>query len=154
MNAKVKSPAAIKQQVLGGHKCTAPGCTDSVTIYKGVGESIYCRHHQMMLIENGGLAKANRPYTFHKKWCCSHCGYDPREDNRFDRIEDPKIKKMAQRATLICDHIVTQQRAEKLGWTFDQIHGPDNIQTICQICDKIKSAEEGDWYRISDEESD
>lgn len=154
MNAKVKSPAAIKQQVLGDHKCTAPGCTDSVTIYKGVGESIYCRHHQMMLIENGGLAKANRPYTFWKKWSCSHCKYDPREDQRFDRLLDPKVKHRAQRATLICDHIVTQQRAEKLGWTFDQIHGPDNIQTICQICDKIKSAEEGDWYRISDEESD
>jgi hypothetical protein len=61
---------------------------------------------------------------------------------------------MAQLATLICDHIVTQQRAEKLGWTFDQIHGPANIQTICQICDKIKSAKEGDWYRISDENAD
>lgn len=154
MTAKVKSPAAIKQQVLGGHKCTVPGCANDVTIYRGVGESIYCRDHQLQLIENGGLAKANRPYTFHKQWCCSHCGYDPREDRRFDRIEDPKIKKMAQRATLICDHIVTQQRAEKLGWTFDQIHGADNIQTICGICDKIKSAEEGDWYRISDEEND
>lgn len=150
MKAKVKSPAAIKQQVLGGLKCTVPGCDNDVTIYKGAGETIYCRDHQLMMIENGGLAKPNRPYTFHKKWKCSNpkCNYDPRDDPRFDDIEDPKIKHQAQRATLICDHIVTQQMGERLGWTLDQIHGPDNIQTLCSICDKIKSAQSGDWHRL------
>lgn len=154
MNAKVKSPAAIKQQVLGGHKCTAPGCTESVTIYKGTGESIYCRDHQLQLIENGGLAKPNRPYTFWKKHTCEWCDYDPWKDSRFDRLTDPKKKHQAQRATLICDHIVKQELAEKLGWAYEKIHGPDNIQTLCQICEKIKSAEDGDWYRISDEDVD
>lgn len=152
MTAKLKNPAVIKRQVLGGHKCTAPGCTEDITIYKGAGEGIYCRDHQLMLLENGGIAKPERPYTFHKKWSCSWCGYDPREDARFDRIADPKIKKQAQRATLICDHIVKQELAEKLGWSFDKIHGPDNIQTLCQICEKIKSAEAGDWHRIKDDE--
>lgn len=148
MNAQLKNPSAIKKQVLGGHKCSVPGCKDDVTIYKGTGESIYCRHHQMMLIENGGLAKSNRPYTFWKKPHCEWCGYDPWKDKRFDRMKDPKIKHQAQRATLICDHKVSQQAGEKMGWTEDQIHGPDNIQTLCQICEKIKSAEAGDWHRL------
>ena len=150
MTARLKNSSVIKQQVLNGHKCTVPGCTDDVTIYKGTGESIYCRHHQMMLIENGGLAKPNRPYTFWKKHNCEWCGYEPWQDKRFDRIKDPKIKRQAQRATLICDHIVSQQAGEKMGWTNDQIHGPNNIQTLCQICEKIKSAESGDWHRMED----
>jgi len=152
-SVKLKNPADIKRQVLSEHKCTVPGCNNDITIYKGLGESIYCRNHQLNLKENdNGLAKQDRPYTFHKKWCCSWCGYDPREDQRFDRMVDPKIKKQAQRATLICDHIVKQELAQKLGWTYDQIHGPDNIQTLCQICEKIKSAESGDWHRVTDEE--
>ena len=152
MTAKLKNPVIIKRQVLGGHKCIAPGCTKDVTIYKGAGESTHCRDHQLMMVENGGLAKAGRLYTLHKQWLCVWCGYDPREDARFDRIIDPKIKKQAQRATLICDHIIKQELAVKMGWTFDQIHGPENIQTLCQICEKIKSAEAGDWHRIKDED--
>ena len=107
-----------------------------------------------MLIENGGLAKPNRPYTFWKKYCCEWCEYSPWEDPRFDRIEDSKIKKQAQRATLICDHIVKQELAEKRGWDFDKTHGPDNIQTLCQICEKIKSAESGDWHRVENLEEE
>lgn len=154
MTARLKSTSSIKSQVLNNHKCTVPGCNDDVTIYKGAGESLYCRYHQMMLIENGGLAKPNRPYTFWKKYTCQNpnCNYSPWEDKRFDEIEDPKIKHQAQRATLICDHIVKQELAEKLGWDFDKIHGPENIQTLCQICDKIKSAKSGDWHRVRDDE--
>jgi hypothetical protein len=143
---KRKSPAQIKEQLDRGYVCLAPGCCEAVTIFKGIGED-YCRHHQMHLTENGGLARADRPYTFHKKWCCDWCGYNPKEDPRFDRIQDSVRRDRGQRATLICDHIVRQADAIAMGWTDDQINGPDNIQTLCQLCEKVKSAENDDWNK-------
>jgi hypothetical protein len=143
---KRKSPTQIKEQVDKGLTCRAPGCSDSLTIFKGIGED-YCRQHQMHLSENGGLARADRPYTFHKKWSCDWCGYTPKEDARFDRIADPVRKDRGIRATLICDHIVRRADCKAMGWTDEQIDAPENIQTLCQICDKVKSAEEDDWNK-------
>ena len=141
-----KSSAQIKQQVDRALTCRAPGCDQPLTIYRGIGEDC-CRHHQMHLSENGGLARADRPYTFHKKWCCDWCNYDPRTDPRVDRILDPVRKDRGQRATLICDHIVRRADAKAQGWTEEQIDAPGNIQTLCQLCDKVKSAEEDDWNK-------
>lgn len=152
--AKLKKSSVVNEQLASGKVCQVPGCNEPLTIFSGLGQSRYCRHHQLQMIGNGGLAKEGRSYTFHKKWQCAHCGYDPREDSRFDKMINPEIKKMAQRATLICDHIVKQELAKKLGWDDDKIHGPDNIQTLCQICEKIKSAESGDWHRVDEDDLD
>lgn len=147
---KIKSDAAIRKQVDEGLVCNAPGCTHPRTMYKGIGED-YCRTHQLALKENGGMARVDRPYTFHKHYCCEWCGFDPKTDSRFDRLTDPKKKASAQSGSLICDHIVARAKAEKLGWTEEQINSKENIQTLCQICEKIKSAEEDDWLQASDD---
>lgn len=142
-----KAASQIKEELERGLKCRAPSCNEPLTIYKGVGEEC-CRHHQMHLRENGGLARLDRPYTFHKKWCCDWCGYDPRDDGkRFDRIKDPVRKDRGMRATLICDHIVRKSDAAAMGWTAEQIDSKENIQTLCQLCEKVKSAEEDDWNK-------
>jgi len=141
-----KTAAQIREQVDKNLTCRAPGCCDPMTIFRGLGED-YCRYHQMHLSENGGMARPDRPYTFHKKWCCDWCGYNPKEDARFDHIQDPIRKDRGQRATLICDHIVRRADAQAMGWTNEQIDGPENIQTLCQLCDKVKSAEEDDWNK-------
>ena len=141
----LKPPKTIKEQVEKGLICRAPGCTSHRTIYKGEGGE-YCRDHQLKLME--GLARSDRPYTLHKKWCCDWCNYNPKEDRRFDRMTDAIQKDRAQRATLICDHIVRRADAKAMGWTDEQIDDVSNIQTLCQICDKIKSSEEDDWHRI------
>jgi hypothetical protein len=142
----LKSTSAIREQVEKGYTCRAPGCTEHRTIYKGEGAE-YCRGHQVKLME--GLARADRPYTLHKKWCCDWCEYNPKEDKRFGRMTDPIQKDRAQRATLICDHIVRRADARAMGWTDDQIDDVSNIQTLCQICDKIKSSEEDDWSKLA-----
>ena len=149
---KIKKPSIIKSQVDRGLVCQAPGCCEPVTMFEGDGSDSYCNTHQLKLKGNGGLARPDRGYTFHKEWNCKWCGYDPREDQRFDRITDPVKKLRAQSASLICDHIVRQKLARQLGWTEDQIHGPDNIQTLCQICEKIKNSEEDDWDSTRDDE--
>jgi hypothetical protein len=142
--AELKSTSAIREQVAKGLTCRAPGCTEHRTIYQGEGAE-YCRDHQLKLIE--GLARADRPYTLHKKWCCSDCGYNPKEDKRFERMTDPVQKDRAQRSTLICDHIVRRADAKVMGWTDEQIDDVSNIQTLCVTCDRIKSAENDDWHK-------
>ena len=140
--AETKSNAVIQEQVEKGYICRAPGCTAHRTIYKGEGAE-YCRDHQLKLME--GLARSDRQYTLHKQWCCDWCRYNPKEDPRFDRMKDPIQKDRAQRATLICDHIVRRADAKAMGWTDEQIDDVSNIQTLCQICEKIKSSEQDDW---------
>jgi hypothetical protein len=144
---KMKPAGTIKYQLEKGIVCQAPGCGENLTIYEGAGSDSYCNTHQLRMKEHGGMARPDRPYTFHKSWCCAWCNYDPREDKRFDRMTDEVKKLSAQSATLICDHIITRQKGKLLGWTDEKIDAPENIQTLCQICEKIKSAEEGDWLR-------
>ena len=139
-----KSTTAIREQVEKGYTCRAPGCTEHRTIYKGEGAE-YCRNHQLKLMER--LSRSDRPYTLHKQWCCSDCGYNPKEDKRFDRMTDPIQKDRAQRSTLICDHIVRQADARAMGWTDEQIDDVSNIQTLCVTCDRIKSAENDDYHK-------
>ena len=143
-----KPTSQIKEQLSKGLTCRAPGCSEPLTMFKGIGED-YCRHHQMHLSENGGLARADRPYTFHKKWSCDWCRYTPKDDPRFDKVLDPVRKDRGQRATLICDHIKRKADCKLLGWPPELIDGPDNIQTLCQICDKVKSADEDDWNKTN-----
>lgn len=145
LTRKMKKPGTVKSQMERGASCQAPGCCEPLTVFEGEGSNCYCNDHQLKLKENGGMARGDRGYTFHKEWNCKWCNYDPREDRRFERLTDPVKKLRAQSGSLICDHIVTQRRAKILGWTNDQIHGPDNIQTLCQICEKIKSTEEDDY---------
>jgi hypothetical protein len=142
----LKATSAIKEEVAKGLICRAPGCNDHRTIYKGEG-SEYCRPHQLKLME--GLARADRAYTLHKKWSCDWCGYNPKEDLRFDRITDPVKKDRGQRASLICDHIVRRADAKAMGWTEEQIHDVTNIQTLCVICDNVKGAENDDWSKLT-----
>jgi len=135
--AKMKSFSAIQQHA--GRQCSMPGCYEDITMFKGKGESVYCRKHQLGLVEHGGLGRSDRPYTLNKEWCCSKCGYDPRTDPRFDAMLDPVMRNQAQRATIIGDHKLRSHD-----------HGTDsreNIQTLCYVCNAIKSAEAKDWSR-------
>lgn len=136
-NNKLKPSSTIQAQIVAGKRCKVDGCNEYLTIYKGEGESNFCREHQLGLASHGGLGRSDRPYTANKKWVCSRCGYNPKEDPAFDCIANPKHKDSVQRAMMIGDHII---RDSDLG-----DGSKKNIQTLCFKCNAIKSAEAGDW---------
>lgn len=118
--------------------CTIPGCCATVSEYTGPGSLSMCRHHQLKQKIYGGPSKNERKYTFHKEWQCSCCGYDPRTDSRFDCLTDTASYYSAVGSALVCDHIIRQ--------TDGGSDLKENIQTLCKICDLVKSATHKDWH--------
>jgi len=46
------------------------------------------------------------------------------------------------------DHIVSKDKAKRMGWSQDRIDHPDNLQCICDPCHKEKTqVEKGKTYR-------
>jgi 5-methylcytosine-specific restriction protein A len=119
-----------------GRKCTVPGCCNDLTAYLGPGSDTMCRDHQINLVGYGGTGYQGRDHTHHRKWKCDWCTYDPREDPRFDVITDPKVKLAAMRACLIADH--KERKAD--GGSDEE----GNIQTLCNVCNNIKTMMGGD----------
>lgn len=132
---KLKSSQVLESQY--GMNCCMDGCGKPLTKWQGPGQDLYCRDHQIKLVEYGGMGRSDRPHTLNREWVCAHCGYDPREDIRFAKIEDPIVKHRAMRACMIGDH------------THRQVDGGDNsatnIQTLCSICNNIKTVTEEDY---------
>ena len=41
--------------------CCIDGCANHLTTYKGPGQDVLCREHQLMLREYGGMGRLDRP---------------------------------------------------------------------------------------------
>jgi hypothetical protein len=128
-----------------GKICKVPGCGQPLTSFQGPGCRIYCRDHQVGTVNYGGLGTPGAMHSHHRRWLCDWCGYDPREDPRFDRITNPAIKFSAQRACLIGDH---KERKADGG-----LDTEDNIQTLCNVCNNIKTMMNGDTIAASKKSS-
>lgn len=128
----LKSKALIKQIVEGNKTCLeVEGCTEQLTFFTGPGSDTCCRYHQTNLIEYGGLGKRGRRHSHHRKWVCSKCGYDVREDPRYDEIEDEAEKRQAMRSAMHGDHII--RKADGGDDT------AENIDPLCYTCHNIKT---------------
>lgn len=136
---KSKSFSLLKQQLRYTPVCQLEDCNNPLTDYEGPGSDSYCRHHQLMLAEYGGLGKADRPYTFYRGWVCVKCNYDPRKDSQFDDIEDPFHKLRCMRGVMHGDHLIRQADGGK--------DSADNIQTLCCRCHMIKTYKEKDYLK-------
>ena len=137
----MKSKARIDEILVHDKKCTIPGCNDQITFYAGPASEVCCRTHQLQEIAYGGLYRAGESHTMQREWICSHCGYDPREDSRFDKITDPAKKLVAMRAVMHGDHIIA--RADG---------GDDskkNVQALCVTCHTIKSVDCDDYGKVT-----
>lgn len=134
---KLKSHATLKEQYKSMCKCRLEDCNTELTSFDGPGSDSYCRGHQLMLTEYGGMGKADRPHTFYRDWVCNDCGYDPRIDPAFDDIEDPFHKLACMRATLEGDHqhLKSDGGADTKG----------NIVTRCCRCHRIKTMKNKDY---------
>lgn len=136
---KMKGQAILREQYRLQSKCKLEDCTNDLTIFDGPGSDSYCREHQLMLTEYGGMGKADRPYTFYRGWVCEKCGYDPREDSQFDDIEDPFHKLRCMRGVMHGDHLERQAAGGK--------DVAENIQTLCCRCHMIKTYKEKDYLK-------
>lgn len=134
-----KSMKTIESQL--GLTCRVPGCSDFLTTFKGPGEAILCREHQISQREYGGLGRVDRLWTFAREWDCAWCKYNPKEDEWFSNQtwQSEYHKHQAMRATLIGDHIV--RRTD--GGTDEK----SNIQTLCVRCNGKKTVLYNDHQR-------
>jgi len=136
----LKSQSVLKEQVRLQCKCKLEDCDNDLTIFDGPGSDGYCRIHQLQLTDyEGGMGKADRPYTFYRGWVCECCKYDPREDPQFDDIEDPFHKLRCMRGVMHGDHLERKSDG-----------GSDtakNIQTLCCRCHMIKTYKEKDYLK-------
>ena len=140
-----KSGRELSEQFDANLTCTVPGCESPLTMFRGPNDKKLCREHQIMQREYGGLARIDRLYTFHKKWICDCCGYDPRIDSYFESPpipwENEEHKLRAMRAMLVVDHIIRQADGG--------LDSKENTQTFCQNCNTKKSINSKDYIRAN-----
>jgi len=110
-----------------------------LTIFEGPGSDSYCREHQLMLTEYGGMGKAERPHTFYRDWVCIKCGYDARLDPEILAIEDPWDQLLVMRGVMHGDHIVRKSDGGE--------DTAENINSLCCRCHMIKTYKEKDYLK-------
>jgi hypothetical protein len=143
-NDKVKSGTALHEQYKYKPVCKLKDCCEPLTIFEGPGSDSYCREHQLMLTEYGGMGKADRPHTFYRDWVCIKCGYDARLDPEILAIEDPWDQLLVMRGVMHGDHIVRKSDG-----------GEDtaaNVNSLCCRCHMIKTYKEKDYLKGNREE--
>jgi 5-methylcytosine-specific restriction endonuclease McrA len=123
-----------------GKSCCIDGCPYPLTTYKGPGQDVLCRHHQLNLREYGGMGRIDRPHTFHRKWICSECGYDSLEDPRLADIEDEMIKKRVARVLMHGDH----NGLRKADGGDDS---EENVKALCYVCHAKKTILNEDYKK-------
>ena len=133
----MKTWAKRKQIFEENRTCTSPGCNEPLTHYKGPAQETCCREHQLEEIRYGGLYRAGAAHTMQREWICAHCGYDPREDPKFNKIADPEKRQVAMRAVMHGDHIIARADGGD--------DSKENVQPLCVICHVIKSVDCGDY---------
>lgn len=118
--------------------CRACG-HQGLTIYQGPGQDGLCRDCQLKDAEyEWGLGYHGRWHTYHRSWECEMCQYDPRQDVRLLKKDwTPQKQKALWSSQLIGDHIIPRKSGG--------VDTPENIQTLCWVCNAVKSMENNDW---------
>ena len=115
--------------------CKLDWCNKPRSMYKGVGSQL-CEEHQSIMREYGGTGRTDRPWTFNKKHTCELCDFDPMQQPLVQKIENELVKFRTAMSLLVVDHIHTQRD----GGT----DAPENCQTLCVVCNEIKTVLHGD----------
>lgn len=82
-----KSKHERSKIIVEGKTCTIPGCNELLTFFKGPGNDLFCRDHQVEQIHYGGYGRAGREHTFHRNDVCQCCGQDINHDPRWEKAE-------------------------------------------------------------------
>jgi hypothetical protein len=127
---KPKSMADLREAM--STKCCIDGCENHLTTYKGPGQDVLCRTHQIYLREYGGMGRLDRLHTFHRSWVCTECGYNVLEDPRLQDIEDEMTKRRVGRVLMHGDH----NGLRKADGGDDSA---ENVKALCVVCHAKKT---------------
>ena len=108
--------------------CEFPGCENSLTLFKGPCEKIYCREHQLRHIDYGGTGVSGKPHTFarNQNYTCPSCGWDMLNDPRLADIQNEMVKRQVARYIYHAHH---QIRKADGGDDSDE-----NVEGLCVVC--------------------
>lgn len=141
---KLKSLSIIKRQHEASARCSIDGCNNPLSNMTGPGSDVLCREHQLNQREYGGTGRLDRPHTFHRKWCCAHCGKDVSlavsEKYPEMEMENPKLFNRLCRNRIIADHIVRKADGGD--------DSENNIQSLCLDCNSDKTILNEDWRSV------
>lgn len=135
---KPKSMADLR--VAMSTKCCVDGCENHLTTYKGPGQDVLCRTHQINLREYGGMGRLDRLHTFHRDWVCSECGYDSLADPRLADITDEMVKRRVARVLMHGDH-----NGERKADGGDD--SAENVKCLCFVCHAKKTILNEDYKK-------
>jgi 5-methylcytosine-specific restriction endonuclease McrA len=117
--------------------CTLEDCQNLLTEFKGPGQEVLCREHQVEQREYGGFGRIDRPHTFHRGFVCDECGQDARELPAIKAIQDEVVKMRAIRSIMHGDH---KQLKSEGGSDAEK-----NIRLLCITCHNVKTQVEQDY---------
>ena len=137
INDDFKSSTERKQIFEEKRSCTLVDCQNLLTEFKGPGQDVLCRKHQVEQIEYGGFGRYDRPHTFHRGFVCDECGQDARELPVIKAIQDEVVKMRAIRSIMHGDH----QHLKSEGGS----DAEKNIRRLCIICHMVKTMVEQDY---------
>lgn len=82
----------------------------------------------------------DRPYTFHRDWVCSECGYNSLEDPRIASIEDETERLRVARTVMHGDH-----NGERKADGGDD--SAENVKCLCFVCHAKKTIKNKDYLK-------
>ena len=132
-----KSSIELKQIFEEKRLCALVDCQNLLTEFKGPGQDVLCRKHQVEQIEYGGFGRYDRPHTFHRGFVCDECGQDARELPVIKAIQDEVVKMRAIRSIMHGDH----QHLKSEGGS----DAETNIRQLCITCHMVKTIVEQDY---------
>ena len=129
---KRKPISALKRQVDRKLCCQLEGCDEPLSMFTGPGGNRLCRRHQLEQTCYGGLGRVDRPHTFHRKWICDDCGFNPLEDHPTVRaIENEAERYRVARSLMHGDHQIRKSDGGS--------DAEDNIRCLCIVCHHVKT---------------
>lgn len=131
---KQKSWRIIQEETSRGATCCVPGCNNPLTIFKGLGQDVFCRKHQLSQKEYGGMGSGrNALHTYHREIYCEECNYCPAEDPKYEKYKsDPDLFNRLCRSQLVADHHNTREAD-------GGENTKENIKTLCLACNADKT---------------
>jgi hypothetical protein len=119
-----------KKRLLEDHNktCQMVGCNNTLTLFKGPCEKIYCREHQLAHNEYGGPGVSGKPHTFQRSpdFICPSCGWEILKDPRLADITDEKVKRQVARYVFHGHHGIRKADGGD--------DSKENVKGLCVVC--------------------